>query len=215
MGCKRLFLVLALVMGLGGWVGALAQNLSGGSLSCCGIIDVNFGHSRFDYRTAPSQWTAKEWPKKSRIIVETVPPASSSREVPEVFPNNQIPLFGGPLQYFANRADTSTASGIKRPFGGNIVVPLVHGRMEIFSGLGGVYFQPTTYLPRATAYVRPGTPSVQPNSWLTQISFGGRAALDPQHHFWLGASTYYLTNFADKPRRWSSNSADFTIRFGR
>jgi hypothetical protein len=215
MGCRSLFLVLALVMGLGGWVGSLAQNLSGGGLSCCRITDVNFGHSRFDYRTAPPQWTVKDWPQKSRIIVETVQPASSSKEVSGVLPTNQIPHFGGFLQYFANRTDTTTASGIRPPFGGNIVVPLVHGRIEIFGGIGGVYFQPTISFHPGTAYVRRGVPYVQPDSWLMQGSFGGRAALDPEHHFWLGASTYYLVNFADKTRRWSSSSADFAVRFGR
>ena len=199
----------------GGWVGALVQDFSAGSLSCCEIGNVHFEPRRFDYRAVSPQWTAKEWPEKSRIIVETVQPESSSKEISGFFPTNQIPHFGGFLQYFANRADTTTASGIRPPFGGNIVVPLVHGRIEIFGGIGGVYFQPTIYLRPGTAYVRRGVPYVQPDSWLMQGSFGGRAALDPEHHFWLGASTYYLVNFADKTRRWSSSSADFAVRFGR
>ena len=214
MGCRSLSLVLALVVVLGGWTGALAQNLSIASPSCCNIANFNFVANRFDYGIIPHRWTEKEWPTKTRFVVETVQPAISS-DVPGLSTTNQIPLFGGPLQYFVNRADTTIASGIRMPFGGNILLPLARGRIEIFGGIGGVYFQPTIFLRPGTAYVRRGVPYVQPNSWLTQASFGGRAALDPEHHFWLGASTYYLTNFADKTRRWSSSSADFTVRFGR
>lgn len=215
MRCRGLSLVPVLAMVLGGCAGALAQDLSVGGLASCNFTNVTLGHNRFDYGAAPTRWTAKERPTKTRIIVETVQPATSSSEVPRLGTPSRPPLFGGFLQYFANRADTINASGIRPSFGGNIVLPLLRGRVEIFGGVGGVYHQPTIFLRPGTAYVRRGIPYVQPNSWVTQAQFGGRAALDPEHHFWLGASSYYLINFADKTRRWSSNSADFTFRFGR
>ena len=213
MGCKSLSLILAVAMVLG--CGALAQDLSVGGVRCCNVANVSSGHSKFDYGAAPPRWTAKEAATKTRIIVETVQPATSSNEIPGLGTTSKAPLFGGFLQYFANRADTIIANGIRPPFGGNIVLPLARGRVEIFGGFGGVYYQPTIFLRPGTAYVRRGVPYVQPNSWVTQAEFGGRAALDPEHHFWVGASSYHLINFADKTRRWSSNSADFTIRFGR
>ena len=200
---------------LGAWVGALAQGLPVGSVLCCEITNVNFRAVRFDYGTVLHQWAAEEWPTKTKIIVETVQSAIRSTDGAVSLATNQIPHFGGPLQYLANRADTTIGNGSRMPFGGNILFPLARGRVEIFGGSGGAYFQPTLYVRPGTAYVQRVVPYVQPNSWVTQTSFGGRAALDPEHHFWLGASAYYLTNFADKTRRWISSRADVTVRFGR
>lgn len=72
----------------------------------------------------------------------------------------------------------------------------------IHGGIGGIF------VPYESWYSKP-------NSWLTQTSLGARIALDPGHHFWLGATSYYLTDFADKTRQWGYGAADLTVRFGK
>ena len=112
---------------LGAWVGALAQGLPVGSVLCCEITNVNFRAVRFDYGTVLHQWAAEEWPTKTKIIVETVQSAILSTDGAVSLATNQIPHFGGPLQYFANRADTTIGNGSRMPFGGNILFPLAGG----------------------------------------------------------------------------------------
>ena len=105
MGCRSLSLILvvAMVLGCGG---ALAQDLSVGGLACCNIANVNSGRSSIDYGAPPPRWTAKGAATKTRImVVETVQPATSSDEIPGLGTTSKAPLFGGFLQYFANRAD--------------------------------------------------------------------------------------------------------------
>jgi hypothetical protein len=148
-------------------------------------------------------------PAPSRFEVEDVRPAIRSGDSPSVDTNGQLPSFGGPLQFYANLPNLSAWSngyiGVSRgktPFGGDIILPFWRGRAEMFGGVAGVY-------------VLMGTRITRPYTWLTQTKLGWRVALDPEHHVWLGATGYYLTNFAEKTRQWASGSADLTIRFGR
>jgi hypothetical protein len=80
---------------------------------------------------------------------------------------------------------------------------MARGRVELFGRIGGVYVS----FPFQSPYARL-------NSWVTQAKLGARVALDQEHRFWIGTTTHYQTNFADKTRQWGYGSADFTIRFG-
>jgi hypothetical protein len=116
--------------------------------------------------------------------------------------NGQLPYYGGPIQYFVNTQATSVLRDVILPFGASASLPLAHGRIELLGSAGGLY------VPIATAYSRP-------NAWLTQATFGARFALDPAHHFWVGGSARYLTDFADKKRQSGLLTADFTFQSGR
>lgn len=142
--------------------------------------------------------------KRSRVhgfTVDTAVPQVRSDESSPAYTNGQIPYFGGALQNYLNVTGVDRMHNNILPFGANGVLPILRGRVELFGGIGGVHvsFQ---------------SPYTRPNSWLTQTSLGARVALDKEHHFWLGTTGYYLTNFADKTRQWGYGTADFTVRFG-
>ena len=142
---------------------------------------------------------------ESRFHVDMIQPPTRLGDFPAVNTSGQIPHFGGVLQDFANLHNVSlwrAPDQNKAPFGGEVVLPLAHDRVEWFGGVAGVY----------SVF---GTPYSRPYTWLTQTKVGGRVALDPGGHFWLGTTTYYHTNFAEKTRQWVLGTADFGIRFGR
>jgi hypothetical protein len=141
-------------------------------------------------------------PVARKFIVDTVIPAPHEGGGPPVDTSGAIANFGGALQAFAIVTSTTEVRGVKSPFGGNVIFPLGRGRVELFGGVGGVY------VPTASRYAMQDT-------WLTQTKLGVRVALDPDHHFWLGTTAYYLTNFAEKTQQWGYGSADLTFRFGR
>jgi hypothetical protein len=120
-----------------------------------------------------------------------------------VYPTGQAHDSGGSLESYSTLVNPTLWNGVKLPFGGNVVFPMARGRVELFGGIGGVYVS----FPFQSPYARL-------NSWVTQAKFGTRVALDREHRFWIGATTHYQTNFADKTRQWGYGSADFTIRFG-
>jgi hypothetical protein len=132
----------------------------------------------------------------------TVPDHVLQYFIPSPALPTQIPEIGGALQPYAIVAATAVSTGIRMPSGGQFTRSFDHGRIELFGGAGEVY------VPFATRYS-------MPNSWLSQTTAGFRFSLDAQHHFWVGASAYYLTDFAGKKRQWAYGSADFTVRFGR
>ena len=86
------------------------------------------------------------------------------------------------------------------PFGIKGILPLAHGRLELFAGVGGAYgWNHNRYL----------------NSWYGQTSLGGRFALDKGQQFWVGTSGRYANNFSNTSRQsWLSWTADFSVRFG-
>lgn len=86
------------------------------------------------------------------------------------------------------------------PFGIKGILPLYDGRVELFGGFGGAYALHSDY-------------SFQ-NAWLMQTSAGARVALDRGHHFWLGTSGRFYTNFGAERQEWVSWTADLGLRFG-
>jgi hypothetical protein len=86
------------------------------------------------------------------------------------------------------------------PFGIKGILPLAHGRLELFAGVGGAYgWNYSRYL----------------NSWYGQTSLGGRFALDRRERFWVGTSGRYANNFSNTSRQsWLTWTADFSVRFG-
>jgi hypothetical protein len=152
-----------------------------------------------------SQADAK--PPVFKFRIDAVPPTTPVGDFPGANTSGQIPNVGGPLQFYANLRNVTlwqspAASMNKTPFGGEFRLQLLRDRAELFGGIAGVYSI------MGTQYTRPYT-------WLTQAKLGGSVALDPAGHFWVGTTTYYLTNFAEKTRQWVTRSADFTIRFGK
>jgi hypothetical protein len=111
---------------------------------------------------------------------------------------------GGALQSYlaTNRVDlTGRMYDLVAPFGATAVVSVAGGKAEIHGGVVGAF------IPFSSPYSRP-------NAWLTQASFGLRLRLDSGSHFWLGATSYYLVDFADEKRQRGYSSADLTVRFG-
>jgi hypothetical protein len=200
---ENLFVIVALTAFLGGWADAAAQNapLDTSLARITTHADVTRTNA-VDAGVALNNLLAAKRPAARRFIIEPVVPTASPDKVPTVDTSGQIANFGGALQSFAIVTNTSEVRGTKSPFGGDVTLPLARGRVELFGGIGGVY-------------VPLGSPYTMPNAWLTQIKLGGRVALDPEHHFWLGTTAYYLTNFAEKTRQWGYGSADLTVRFGR
>ena len=115
--------------------------------------------------------------------------------------NGQLPQYGGPIQYFVNTQSNFALHEVVEPFGASATLPVAHGRIELLGSAAGIF------VPTATAWTRP-------NAWFTQATLGGRVALDPGHHFWVGGSMRYLSNFADSKRQHGLLSADFTFQSG-
>jgi hypothetical protein len=110
--------------------------------------------------------------------------------------------FDGPLRDFLNLNLTSAQPEFAKAFGVSGIMPLAHGRVEIFGSAGGIF------VPFRTRYT-------MPNAWFTEANLGARLALEPSHHLWAGGTVHYMADFADKTRQWGYASADLTIRFGR
>lgn len=190
---KRLLTPMAMAVILVGW--------------CHGLAQGQPEEASADHGSKVHDRQAQAKPPASRFRVEAVRPATRLGDFPAVNTSGQIPNFGGVLQGFANVRNVSLwrspdQSINRAPFGGEVVLPLARDRVELFGGIGGVY---------STM----GTPYTRPYTWLTQTKLGGRVALDPAGHFWLGTTVYYHTNFAEKTRQWVMGTADFAIRFGR
>jgi hypothetical protein len=142
--------------------------------------------------------------KTHRLQIDPMIPAGSDGS-PGQPAEGRFHFFDGALQQYVNVNNPYLMGRMHNailPFGGTAVLPVANGRVELHGGIGEIF------VPYATPYTRP-------NSWLAQTSFGARVALDSGHHVWLGGTAYYLTDFADKTRRWGYGVADLTIRFGR
>jgi hypothetical protein len=189
---KRLIRAIATIVILTGWCHVSAQSQS--------------EESHADHGSRVHDGKAYSKQPASRFRIYAVQPATRFGDFPAVNTSGQIPNFGGVLQGFANLRDVSVwrtrPENDKAPFGGEVVLPLARERVELFGGTGGVY---------STM----GTPYTRPYTWLTQTKLGGRVALDPAGHFWLGTTAYHQTNFGEKTRQWVTGTADFAIRFGR
>src|ERR1700691_2135979 len=77
-------------------------------------------------------------------------------------------------------------------FGFRGILPLAHGKTELFAGVDGAYlldFQHTSAM------------AIEPE-------FGFRVAVDKQKHFWLGGSARFVQNFGIADGEWFSCTAD-------
>jgi hypothetical protein len=122
------------------------------------------------------------------FLAEVPARLTSIEIVPATNIKGQIPWFGGPLQYYINVSPAYALHDVLLPFGANFMRPVYHGRVEVFGAMGGIF------VPTATR-------STRPNACLTQTSLGARVSLDQSRRFWVGATAWYLTDFADKKRQ--------------
>lgn len=98
-------------------------------------------------------------------------------------------------------------------FGARATLPLWRGRAQLFSGFGGV----NAWKPDNTGIElgQRGRALSLNDAWLLQGEFGGRIAVDPGQHFWLGGVGRYLQNFGVGKKHWNSVSGSATFTFGR
>jgi hypothetical protein len=185
---------------LSGWPSAFGQGLTS-SVS----MSENSTASDVTHNVAPGHIVDLLYPirtkqQRPRILTfETLTPINGGGDHTAA---SQIPDFGGTLQSYANMTAATVVDSTKLPFGGAVTLALGHDRVEMFGGAGAVY-------------VPFSTPYSAPNTWLSQTKVGVRVALDQERHFWVGATTYLLTNFGEKTKNRSYGSADFSVRFGK
>ncbi len=133
--------------------------------------------------------------------VDTILPKTENYQVLPVIGSG----FSGPVSFCATGCVFFTESNRTRvtlvPFGVKGILPLWSNRLELFAGFGGAYAFHSDFGSYADAM-------------LVQESLGGRVALDQGHHFWLGTSGHYYSNFGSLRQEWATWSADFGIRFG-
>ena len=116
--------------------------------------------------------------------------------------NGRVAYYGGPLQNYLNLAILDRTRDFITPFGASGMKPILGGRVELFSAVGGVYAPFRTL-------------NAKPNTWLAQASAGARVALDSGHHVWLGTTGRYLVDFADKKKQRAYGTADLSLQFGQ
>jgi hypothetical protein len=120
---------------------------------------------------------------------------------PSVSSRGQIQYYGGPLQDYLNTEGGNPLHDIIPSFGASGIIA-IGPRVQLLGSAGGIL------VPFRTSYT-------MPNAWLTQASLGVRLSLDQGHHFSVGGTARYITDFADKTRQWGLWSADFTFHSGR
>lgn len=91
------------------------------------------------------------------------------------------------------------------PFGANVTWKLRDGRVELFTGAGGI-----------EAW-RPTSTFMMNDAWLTQVQVGGRVAIDHSQRLWFGGTGRYLYNLGPGPgpKHWNTFGGDATFRFGQ
>jgi len=89
------------------------------------------------------------------------------------------------------------------PFGANVTWKLRDGRVELFTGVGGIEVW------------RPTTNFIMNDAWLTQIQFGGQVAIDHNQRLWFGGARRSLYNLGPGPQHWNTLGGEATFKFGR
>jgi hypothetical protein len=84
------------------------------------------------------------------------------------------------------------------------VLPLAHGRVELFAGPGATRVWSSQY-DLARGFDAP--------KWLLEISGGGRIAIDHGRHFWAGPTVHFSRDGGRPTEEWVSLTADFAVRF--
>ena len=94
------------------------------------------------------------------------------------------------------------------PFGARFILPLPHDRFELSAGGGGAY-------ERYTGNETPVFYGLSYSGWGGYFKATAAVALDPGHHFWLGATPrWILVNGSHGARdRWFVLTGDISFRF--
>jgi hypothetical protein len=97
------------------------------------------------------------------------------------------------------------------PFGAKATLKLQDGRVQLTSGFAALEawkpdgtFEPRGHSPFSSSYG---------DAWLSQAEAGGRIALDPGQHIWIGATGRHLSNFGPGLRDWNTFSGNATFEF--
>jgi hypothetical protein len=101
------------------------------------------------------------------------------------------------------RGPLNRPQGTTPPFGANVTWTLRDGRVELFTGAGGI-----------EAW-RPTSNFIFNDAWLTQVQLGGRVAIDHNKRLWFGGTGRYLYNLGPGPKHWDTFGGDATFKFGR
>jgi hypothetical protein len=98
------------------------------------------------------------------------------------------------------------------PFGAKATMKFQNDRVELFSGFAALEaWKPDgTFEPRGHSLFS----SSYGDAWLQQVEAGGRIALDPGQHLWIGASGRHLSNFGPGLKEWNTFSGSATFEFG-
>jgi hypothetical protein len=108
-----------------------------------------------------------------------------------------------PIGYVLTPVDERTTMRLA-PLGLRGILPLYHGRAELFGGLGAAYLW--------------NSPGYFSHSVVGQATVGARIGLDRGQRFWLGSSWRFFSNFDENHAargNWYSGTLDLGIRFGR
>jgi hypothetical protein len=89
-------------------------------------------------------------------------------------------------------------------FGVRGVLPLAHGRVELFAGPAAAHLWSSSY------YLTQG---YHAPAWLFEIDAGARIAVDRRHRFWIGPAARFARDAGRPTEEWISLTGDFGFRF--
>jgi hypothetical protein len=84
------------------------------------------------------------------------------------------------------------------------VLPLAHGRVELFAGPSATHIGSSVY-ELTQAYPSP--------PWLFEVDGGGRMAIDRHRHFWIGPTARFTRDIGRPTEEWVSLTGDVGFRF--
>lgn len=84
------------------------------------------------------------------------------------------------------------------------VLPLGHGRVELFAGPGAAHVSSPVY-ELTEGYLSP--------SWLFEVDGGGRVAIGRGRRLWIGPTARFSRDIGRPTEEWVSLTADFGFRF--
>jgi hypothetical protein len=121
---------------------------------------------------------------------------------PEVAVVNTIPNvnYGGEYGPVISRERITLLS-----FGPRGILPLMHGRLELFAGVGAAHLWSTDLELTVLGYEAP--------RWFLQLSGGGRVAIDHHHRFWVGPTVRFTRDGGRPTEEWVALTGDFGFRF--
>lgn len=116
-----------------------------------------------------------------------------------ILPGTTLTTVTTTSQYFYRGGARSTDAIL----GPRLLLPVAHGRGELFAGFGGAY----DWNGHSDAPVAAG-------AWAMQGSMGARIAVDKQRRFWLGSTGRVISEFGSGAQTRLSWTADLGFRFG-